>query len=227
MRNSSTSILGASYRHRASQDSLRNQAFQQIREKIVSGALPPASLVDEKALAHQLKLGLTPIRQALRWLALENLVIILPRRGTIVADLNSTDLQKIFEVRLQLVPYAFRLAAQRATVTELKAIESTIAKAREVIASGTAAEMLAVDRKVQELVIEAAHNEFLLEILERLHAQAMRFWRTDRIHEGQLREQIKQHRQIMAALRAGDGERAENLIRTLIAEFHREQTQGL
>lgn len=220
----STSILGASFRNRSTEDSLRNQAYQRIKEKIISGAMPPASLIDENMLMAELKVGYTPIRQALRWLALENLVVILPRRGTMVADVNTGDLQKIYELRVHLVPYAFRLAAKRATPRQILDLETYLADSHEVIAHGDVAQLLEVDRKGQRLVIEASQNEFLIEVLERLHNQAMRFWRLDHVSEPDLRRQVGQHRKIVAALKGGKAQVAGRLIRDVIANFHRRQT---
>ncbi|MGH7955408.1 MAG: GntR family transcriptional regulator, partial [Opitutaceae bacterium] len=178
--------------------------------------MPPASLVDEDSLIAELKIGLTPVRQALRRLALENLVVILARRGTIVADVNASDLRKIYELRVELVPYAFRLAARRATALQLAALDAHLAESGDAIACGDVAQLLAVDRKSQRLVIEATQNEFLMEILERLHNQAMRFWRADHIDDASLRKQVAQHRRISAAVKQGNGKLAATLIRTLI-----------
>ena len=98
------------------------KTYRQIKEKIITLRLPPASMIDEERLANQMNIGLTPVRQALRRLALENLVVILPRRGTMVADLNLADLQKIFELRVELETLAARLAAQRATPEQIAAV---------------------------------------------------------------------------------------------------------
>ena len=90
-----TSLLGAAGR-RTPDGSLGAEAYKRIRERIVSLELAPASLIDEQSLAAEIGLGLTPVRQALRRLAWENLVVIMPRRGTLVADVNPADLSALF-----------------------------------------------------------------------------------------------------------------------------------
>jgi len=90
-----TSLLGSSGR-RTADGSLGAEAYRGIRERIVSLELAPATLIDEQSLARELGLGLTPVRQALRRLAWENLVVILPRRGTLVADVNLADTNALF-----------------------------------------------------------------------------------------------------------------------------------
>ena len=213
-------MLGASFRSRSGVDSLRNRAYQRIKEKIVSGAIPPASLIDEKALSREMKLGYTPIREALRWLALESLVVILPRRGTIVADLNASDLQRIYEIRQELLPFAFRLAAARATPGQILAMETYMEKSNESIATGDLPELLAVGRKIQSLIIETCHNDFLVEVLERLNTQTLRYWRMERIDVPAFRKEVKQYRRIVAALKVRNQDLAARLVRGIIGGFH-------
>jgi DNA-binding GntR family transcriptional regulator len=76
---------------------------------------------------------------------------------------------------------------------------------------------------MQGLVIEASRNEFLIEILERLHSQVMRFWRIERIDEPDLRKEVRQLRQVVAAVKCRDGRRSGKLIQDIIFEFHRAQ----
>src|ERR1051326_6443567 len=172
----SPSVLGASSRRRVHDNSLRSQAYRLIKEKIVCAELPPASLIDEQQLAAELGLGLTPVRQALQWLALENLVVILPRRGTIVADLNLSDLQKIFEMRIMLEPYAARLAAERATPKQIEAMETLLADSDPILAERAHHQLIRLDHRAHQLLAEATHNEFLAETLERLYSHGLRVW---------------------------------------------------
>ncbi len=138
-----------------------SDAYHLIKEKIITLELPPASVIDEARLIAELGLGRTPIREALQRLALDNLVVILPRRGTIVADLNMSDLQKIFEIRIELETYAVRLAAERATSTEIAAMEALFHNADAVIHDGDNDRLIRLDHEAHRLLAEAAHNEFL------------------------------------------------------------------
>src|SRR5690242_5497249 len=119
-----TTMLTSSHTRRARANSQSGEAYRLIKEQIITLALPPAALIDEARLMADLELGRTPIREALQRLALENLVVILPRRGTIVADLNMSDLQKIFEIRVDLEVYVVRLAARRASAAQIDAMEA-------------------------------------------------------------------------------------------------------
>ena len=89
------------------------EAYLQIRARIVSLDMPPGSVVNEGRLREELKIGRTPIREALQRLARENLVRSIPHHGTFVTDVNITDLARITEVRVVLEGHAARLAAER------------------------------------------------------------------------------------------------------------------
>src|SRR4030088_3327024 len=94
------------------------EAYLQIRERIVSLDMPPGSVVNESRLRAELNIGRTPIREALQRLARENLVRSIPHRGTFVTDINITDLARITEVRVVLESHAARLAAARISAAE-------------------------------------------------------------------------------------------------------------
>ena len=89
------------------------QAYDAIRELIVTLELPPGSLVDERDLMARLGLGRTPVREALRALAQEKLIEVYPRRGMFVTPVDARDLAALSEVRGVLEPFAARLAAER------------------------------------------------------------------------------------------------------------------
>ena len=223
----SASLLTASHQLRGKHDSRSETAYRCLKHKIVTLELPPASLLNEGDLMTELKLGRTPIREALQRLAFENLVVILPRRGTIVADLNLSDLQKTFEVRLELEAQAVRLATQRATVAQIARMEALFAGADELIHSGDHHQLIFLDQEAHRLLAEATHNEFLAEMLERLYTQMLRLWYISLHKVSRLAEAIEEHRDIIAAVKAGDADRAAEIMRAHVAGFHEEFTTVL
>src|SRR5450830_1834005 len=113
-----------------SADPARSQseaAYLRIRERIVSLDMPPGSVVNEGRLREELKIGRTPIREALQRLARENLVRSVPHRGTFVTDVNITDLARITEVRVVLESHAARLAAERLAGQNRVAVQELLA----------------------------------------------------------------------------------------------------
>jgi DNA-binding GntR family transcriptional regulator len=218
----SATLLTASRQHRHNLDSHSETAYRLLKEKITTLALPPATLLNETKLMTELNLGRTPIREALQRLAYEHLVVILPRRGTIVADLNLSDIQKIFEVRLELEPYAAQLAAGRATPEQIAAMERLFNGVDELIRQGNPHQLICLDHQAHRLLVQAAQNEFLEEILEQLYTHILRLWYLSLHKVSRLAEAIEEHRHIIAAVKAGDGERAAQIMRAHLTGFQSE-----
>lgn len=199
---------------------LSEKAYHLIKEKIVTLELAPLSVIDERVLGEELELGRTPIREALHRLSAEGLVNIAPRRGMFVADISITDLARIFEVRIVLEQLCARLAAQRIRQEQLVQMEVAL-RGLEELPEGEAQALMAIDERFHRLLYEAADNEFLMDTLNRLHALSMRLWHLVLNRLTDVRSAVGQHRQIAAALKAGDGDKAAELIRQHIAEFQR------
>ncbi len=197
---------------------LSEQAYHLIKEKIITLDLKPLSVIDEQALMECLELGRTPIREALHQLAAEGLVIIAPRRGMFVADISITDLQKIFEVRMVLESFCARLAAERATQEQMAEMDGLLEELDRV-QNGDLERLMSIDKRFHELLYEAADNEFLADSLCRLHALSLRLWHLVLNQVQDVKNSIEEHREITQALKAGDGVRAEALIRSHIAHF--------
>lgn len=206
------------------QVSQSTEAYRQIKAQIISLALPPGSLIDETQLSEQLGIGRTPIREALIRLSLENLIIILPRRGTIVADLNASDLHKLYEIRLALETTAARLAAERATPAEIAEMEAWSEHAATMLDSPDVLGLLQVDIEAHKLFVRASHNEFLLDTVERLLGPSLRLcnWYAARQKLGALPPAVQELREVVLAIKAGDGERAAALMHRHIADFQHE-----
>jgi DNA-binding GntR family transcriptional regulator len=197
---------------------LSEKAYHLIKEKIIKLEMAPLSVVDEQTLREELDLGRTPIREALHRLSAEGLVTIAPRRGMFVAEISITDLSKIFEVRMTLEGLCARLAAQRITQDQIAQMEMTLMDL-EAISDADAETLMRIDERFHSLLYQAADNEFLVEILDRLHALSMRLWRLVLNNIADMRGAVMQHREITTALKAGDGNRAEELVCEHIAEF--------
>lgn len=216
-----TTILTANRQNPGTSHSQRAEAYARIKAKIVTLEMPPASLVDEGQLMDELGLGRTPIREALQQLAAENLVVILPRRGTLVADLNTSDLQKVFEIRLELEPYAARLAALRATPEQIAGLQALLQEARadDLLTSGDHHKLIQLDYRFHRSLARAAHNEFLEDALERLYSHVLRLWHVSLHRVSRLSDAIQEHREIIAAVETRDPGRAAQAMRAHVDGF--------
>ncbi len=200
---------------------LSDKAYQLIRQKIITLELPPLSAIDEQALMEDLQLGRTPIREALQRLASEGLIMLAPRRGMFVAEISITDLQKVFELRMNLEGFCARLAAQRATEEQLAQMDALI-RQLETASHINGKALMAIDEQYHELLYEAADNEFLADTLRRLHALSHRIWHLVLDRLGSLRGAMEQHIEITHALKSRDEAQAEALLQQHISEFQRE-----
>lgn len=189
-------------------------AYEALRERIITLRLPPASPIDEAVLQRELGFGRTPIREALQRLSHENLVVILPRRGMLVADLNLADLHKIFELRLELEPLAASLAAQRARPEQIEAMEALFEQP-----AGDARQLIDIDHRAHQLIAAGAQNEFLAESLDRLYSHVLRLWFMSLDRVPRLAAAVAEHREIAAAIRRRKHGLAARLMRVHVAGF--------
>jgi DNA-binding GntR family transcriptional regulator len=202
--------------------SLKQQAYQAIKHKIVSLQLEPGAVIDEAALIEELALGRTPIREALQRLALEKLVDIVPRRGMFVTEIGITDLQRLFEVRMVLEGMAARLAAQRGRPEHWARMEAALSRLDDGAAEMDNEVLIAIDGACHEIMYEAADNEFLYDTLTGMYSLSLRLWYYSLAKIGKMRSTVLEHRDILQALRAGDAQRAATLLEAHINAFQQE-----
>ncbi|HUN21693.1 MAG TPA: GntR family transcriptional regulator [Anaerolineales bacterium] len=181
--------------------SLSLLAYQQIQHKLVTLALPPGELINEGALQSELGLGRTPVREALLRLSREQLVEIVPRRGIFATEIDLTDLQRLFEMRLPLECLAVELATQRATPSQWQEINRLVAETSQAH-SQTASAWLSHDRACHELIYAATDNKFLSDPLTKLYILSLRIWfyAIPAIHH--LSDAVQEHIAIFQAMQA-------------------------
>src|SRR5919201_4658590 len=137
---------------------LADRAYVAIRDRILTLQLPPGTPIDEDALIRELGVGRTPIREAIKRLALEDLVAIYPRRGTFVSDINITDLAQISDLRIQLEGHAAFRAAQRVTSADREEAERLIAALDEVASSNDQEQLMQADAAVHRFLYRCSRN---------------------------------------------------------------------
>jgi DNA-binding GntR family transcriptional regulator len=194
--------------------SLAERAYHEIRALIVSLELPPGAVIDERDLMERLGIGRTPVREALRRLALERLVEVYPRRGMFVTGVDVRQLARLSEVRAVLEPEAARLAAERATGGDRAELDALL----EELDAGQS-ELMALDERIHRAVYRAAHNDLLEATLEQYYALALRIWTLALEHTQDLEEAVEAHRELVEAIRDGDGDRAAQVMRDHVENF--------
>jgi DNA-binding GntR family transcriptional regulator len=202
-------------------DLAADRAYLAIRGLIVSLELPPGAVIDERQLMHRLGLGRTPVREALRRLAQEQLVEVFPRRGMFVTNVDVRDLARISEVRLALEPEAARLAAERATEEERDAL----AELGDRIKRG--ADLMGLDEQIHRAVYAASHNDLLEKTLGEYYVLALRIWTIALDRAEDLEDAVEAHRDLIQAIVVANGDRAADIMRAHVEDFEQSMRKVL
>jgi DNA-binding GntR family transcriptional regulator len=194
-------------------DLAADRAYLAIRGRIVSLELPPGAVIDERKLMQELGLGRTPVREALRRLAQEQLVEVFPRRGMFVTNVDVRDLARISEVRLALEPEAARLAAERATEEERDALAELSGR----IKGGV--DFMGLDEQIHRAIYAASHNDLLEKTLGEYYVLALRIWTIALDRAEDLEEAVEAHRDLIQAIVVDNPDRAAELMRAHVEDF--------
>ena len=166
---------------------LARQAYERMREMIATLTLAPGEVVSEAILSVRLGIGRTPVREAIRELARDNLVVILPKRGIVISRIDLHEQILVLEVLRGLEPLLVSRAARRSTVrdrAEFEALACRLEKSRD---AGDIGAYLTIDHEFDDLVDKCAQNHFASEAIGKLHVLWRRFWASQahdhRIHQ--------------------------------------------
>lgn len=154
---------------------LRDVVFNTLRLAILKGELEPGERLMEIQLAERLGVSRTPIREAIRKLELEGLVLMIPRKGAEVAKISEKSLREVLEVRRSLEELAIELACQRITEEELKELEKAKTAFAEATQKGDPMEIAESDEHFHYLIYQATVNSRLVQILNNLREQMYRY----------------------------------------------------
>lgn len=195
------------------------RAYSQIKERIITTALKPGAVIEEAELMAELGLGRTPIREALKLLEAERLVVVSPRRGMFVADVSLTDLRQIEEIRLELDTLCVRLAVQRMTPSQLEEMRRLVAELEQVEGQYTQEELLNLDRRFHAVLREACNNQLLEAECKMFFNLSLRIWHlfVNRLGPENLAEDA--FVEILAAAETKDVQRADRAMRRHILQF--------
>lgn len=201
------------------------RAYRTIREKIIRLEYAPGELLVESGLAEELGTGRTPVREALKMLACENLVVIIPQRGIYVADISLTDLQEIAELRLAVEGLAAQLAAQRITPQQLERLRSLTHQLVHT-APDDVEKLMEIDRQFHLTVAEAAGNKHLADVIVNLYDKSLRLWRLALTRVGALASSIERHEELLDALEYGNAAKAAEIMQEHVRDFHRRMREA-
>lgn len=199
---------------------LREVVCETLRDAIRKGVLKPGERLMEIQLADELGVSRTPVREAIRKLELEGYVIMMPRRGTYVANLSIRDVNEVFEIRTSLDSLASGLAAERITDEELEHLQRLLVAIGGYIEQGDMDKIVETDTEFHDLLYTASRNSRLTGIIFNLREQLTRFRTASMSYPGRLRATLEEHRRIVEAIAQGDVKEAQ-----AASEYHMEKSE--
>ena len=180
--------------------------YERLREAILRGNYDAGSPLRESALAAELSVSRTPIREALRRLEQDGLVER-GARGMQVRARSPEEILEIYEVRVVLETAAARAAAERHTAFDLLRLEQAHNAMLE-ISPNDPAQMAATNRAFHHLVWSMSHNATLVDLLSRLDSHLIRYKETTLTYPGRWQTVLEEHAELIDAIKHRDGERA-------------------
>jgi DNA-binding GntR family transcriptional regulator len=196
--------------------SLTDQAYRRLEELIVTLQLAPGAVVSESALSKRLGIGRTPIREALQRLARERLVVVLPRRGIMVSEINVSTQLRLLEARRELERLIARRAARRASDAERDRFRAIADGMTEAARKNDDIGFLRLDHEFNGLTVQAARNEFAAGAMTLMQGLSRRFWYIHHKEVADLPLTARLHAEIARAIAAANetaaGQASDKLI---------------
>ena len=202
--------------------SLADLAYRQIKDRLIMLDIRPGEPINDVALAAELGVGRTPVREAVKRLETDHLVVSFPRRGTFATVVDVTELGAISDIRQLLEPHAARRAAENASPSLRAELRETAAHIRSLkVVAGDRTTFINQDMAIHQLIYRATGNPHLEDVLIRYDNLATRIWCLviDRLPD--LAEHVREHSTLLETIAAGDGDTAASLALEHVTRFER------
>ena len=191
--------------------SLSGRVFHRIREDILSGKYLQDEELREKAIADELGVSRTPVREALRQLELEGLVTIIPNKGASVVGISEKDIQDIYEIRSLLEGLCAKWATSHITAEQLDELDENIFLSEFHLQKKHFEQVLELDNKFHDILYNASNSKMLDHVLSDFHHYVERVRTVTLGDAKRAKESIEEHKKIVEALRNRDDKKAEKL----------------
>jgi DNA-binding GntR family transcriptional regulator len=189
-------------------ETLTDKAYRALEEDIVTLRIAPGTVVSEAILSRRLGVGRTPVREALQRLAREWLVVIMPRRGIVVSDIDPVRQLRLLEARREIERFLTRCAAKRATPVQRVAFRAIASGMDQAACHADDIAFMRLDRAFNLLVLDASGNEFATSAMSLMNGLSRRFWYVHYRQAGDLPLSARLHAAIARAIADGDQDAA-------------------
>ncbi len=195
-----------------------NVAYDRARRDIVTGVIAANEAIDETALGHRYGLGRTPIREALKQLRNDQLIVWPDRRSPYVPEIGVAQVKSLYEARTIFESQIAALAAERITDDHATQLDRLVTQQADFVERNMAYEAAEVDLLFHKAVAEATGNQFLVDASTRVNISALRIWYEMVVTEGM---KPQEHAEIADALRQHDAQRAVAAVEGHITNSYR------
>jgi DNA-binding GntR family transcriptional regulator len=192
--------------------SLEQTAYNAVKWQILLGDIPPGSFISTQELCDRLGLGRSPVHYAVHRLQHDGLLEILPRKGILVRAWSRKDIQDLMEVRIPLEQLIARIAAERATDEELKALRKLLSDGRQYVSVGARPKLMELDHQFHRSLALLTRNAVMVEMQESLHHRSALLWSPTIAGQRDNGKVQRQHEEIVSLLLARDGEAAAKAL---------------
>ncbi|MFC9770964.1 MULTISPECIES: GntR family transcriptional regulator [unclassified Pseudarthrobacter] len=199
--------------------SLAERAYRHLRDRLIMLEIRPGEAINDGKLAAELGIGRTPVREALKRLESDHLVVSYPRRGTFATIVDITELADVSELRESLEPLAAKRAAKLATPALRAEIRETAAAIAGMDGDDDPYDLMRYDIKVHRLIYRASANAHLEDVLIRYDNLATRIWCMVLEKVPSVSSHIAEHVELLEAVADGDSERAGKLALEHVTSF--------
>jgi len=201
--------------------SLRIQAYQCLKKKIITLEYAMGSALVENDLCHELAMGRTPVREAIQQLASEGLVTILPRKGTFVSNINYVDFENLLESRVMLEVHVARKLAGSITKEQVESLHVLFTDVPALIKQHNLDELLRIERQFHQGLVALLDNPYLDAIAERVYNLVTRTWYLSfrRRSKDDLAVTLRENLIILEKLEQGNADAAEKAVRDHVVSF--------
>ena len=204
---------------------LSDRAYAALRDRLVALQIPPGAPIDEESLTGELGVGRTPVREAIRRLALEGLVVVYPRRGTFASAINITSLTDLTDVRTVLEAHAAERAARLRDEDDRAAAGRLIEELGA--AESSQRSLIELDARVHRFIYRCSRNPYLEQDLDRYLNMSLRIWHLTWDRLPPLEQRVREHCDLLEAIGDGDAERAGRIARDHVRAFADEMRGAL
>jgi DNA-binding GntR family transcriptional regulator len=186
-------------------------AYAVLKDAILLDILPEGERLQERYLAEALGLSRTPVREALKRLETEGLVEGLANGGVRIRELTLQDLEDIYELRIVLEGLAARLAAQRASSSDITCLKHLIEQSQTAVDAGKIGIPAFLNAQFHQAIADATRNKHLIELIARFHNSVQRLKYTTLAYPGRVRQALEEHRRLLEAIERRDPKMAEQI----------------